>query len=74
MTEVVPHPPRYKKKTDSGFYSNTQLSPYCLNTNFWRALPLTSKHLYSSTRCLAQFISPIGRWLQEGVLVGERGL
>jgi hypothetical protein len=20
------HPPRYKKKTDSGFYSNTQLS------------------------------------------------
>jgi hypothetical protein len=25
-TEGVPYPPRYKKKTDSGFYSNTQLS------------------------------------------------
>jgi hypothetical protein len=26
MTEGVPHPLRYKKKTDFGFYSNTQLS------------------------------------------------
>jgi hypothetical protein len=49
-------------------------SPYSLNTNFWRAPPLASNHLCSSTRCLAQFIAPVGRWLPKGVLVGEREL
>jgi hypothetical protein len=54
MTVVVPHPPRKGKKTDtptftpileeedwhSDFYSNTQLSPYSLNTNLCRDPPL----------------------------------
>jgi hypothetical protein len=53
---------------------HSTLSPYSLDTNFWRAPPLASNHLCPCTRCLAQFIAPLGRWLQEGVLVGEREL
>jgi hypothetical protein len=70
----------------SGFYSNTRggrptlrlllqhstLFPYSLNTNLCRTLPLASNHLCPSTRCQALYIGPLGRWLQEGVLVGER--
>jgi hypothetical protein len=72
-TEEVPHPPRYKRKTNSGFYSNTQLSlslSFSLSTNGM----LTSNNLCASPRCLAQFIAPIGWWLQEGIYVGEREL
>jgi hypothetical protein len=47
---------------------------YSLNANLWRAPPLASNHLCSSPRCLAQFITLVGRWLQEGVFVGEREL
>jgi hypothetical protein len=47
---------------------HSTLSPYFLDTNFWRAPPLASNHLSPSTRCLAQFIAPVGRWLQEGYL------
>jgi hypothetical protein len=53
---------------------HSTLSPYSPNPNFWRAPPLSSNHLYASMRFLAQFIAPIGRWLQEGVLIGEREL
>jgi hypothetical protein len=55
-------------------HQHSTLSPYSLNANFWRAPLLASNHLCSSPRCLAQFIAPVGRWLQEGVLVGERKL
>jgi hypothetical protein len=53
---------------------HSTLSPYSLNANFWRAKPLASNHLCSSPRCLAEFIALVGRWLHEGVLVGEREL
>jgi hypothetical protein len=53
---------------------HSTLSPYKLNTNFWRAPPLASNHLCSSLRCLNQFIALVGQWLQEGVFVGEREL
>jgi hypothetical protein len=51
------------------------LSPYSLNTNLWRASPLAFNHLsHPSTRSQALYIALVGRWLQEGVLVGDREL
>jgi hypothetical protein len=72
----------------SGFYSNTRgrrltlrrllqhstLSPYSLNTNLCRAPPLAFYLLVPSTWCQTLYIAPMGWWLQEGVLVGEREL
>jgi hypothetical protein len=73
-TEVVPHPLRYEEKTNTLASTPTlsSLSLYSLNSNLCRAPPLTSNHLCPSTRCQALYIGPLGRWLQEGVLVGER--
>jgi hypothetical protein len=53
---------------------HSTLSPYYQNANFWMAPPLAYNHLCSSPRCLTQFIVPVGRWLEEGVFVGEREL
>jgi hypothetical protein len=53
---------------------HSTLSPYSLDTDFWRSPPLAFDHLCPSTRCPTKFIAPVGWWLQEGVLVGEREL
>jgi hypothetical protein len=53
-TEGVPHPPRYKKKTDSGFYCNTQLS----HPTLWILTFAGLRHLLLITCVLPQ-----GAWL-----------
>jgi hypothetical protein len=49
---------------------HSTLSPYSLNTNLCRALPLSSNHFCSSMRCQPIYIGLLDWWLQEGVLAG----
>jgi hypothetical protein len=69
-TIVVPHPLRKGKKTNT--LASTPHS--ILNNNLCRAPPLASNHLCPSMRCQALYTGPLGRWLYEGVVVGEREL